>query len=63
MSPIYDFTCPRCERREDDVIIAKNGVERICPDCGCRMKRKPSVFHPIFVGSGWTEKTFKRGEA
>jgi hypothetical protein len=29
-------------------------VERICPSCGCRMKRKVSVFHPVFNGADFT---------
>jgi putative FmdB family regulatory protein len=62
--PIFDFTCPKCDCHEDDVIVARDGVDRICPSCGCRMKRKVSVFHPVFNGDGWTPTYHgKRGEA
>jgi predicted nucleic acid-binding Zn ribbon protein len=53
----------KCGHHEDDVIVSRDGVEKMCPNCDFFMKKKPSRFHPVFNGNGWTEKIYKRGAA
>ena len=63
MSPIFDFSCPKCGHHEDDVIVSRDGVEKMCPNCEFFMKKKPSRFHPIFNGADFTPIFYpKRGQ-
>lgn len=59
MTPVFDFSCPKCGRKEEDVMIGREGKDIVCPECGCKMKRKPSVFNPMFRGNDFTPIFFK----
>jgi putative FmdB family regulatory protein len=60
MSPIYDFVCPKCGKSEEDV-SAKDGLDRICYECGFKMKKRVSAPTPVFRGDGWTPRYHQTG--
>jgi len=50
--PIYDFVCPKCKSKKNDV-FTKSWEEIIKCDCGTKMNKKPSIMVPyIFPADG-----------
>ncbi len=58
--PVFDYECQKCGAEEKDVMSVGIHVERECRKCGTPMTRRPAVFNPVFIGSGWTRKFYAR---
>ncbi|HUV39280.1 MAG TPA: zinc ribbon domain-containing protein [Planctomycetota bacterium] len=43
--PIYEFECPRCSHRFEDLLRSSRAKNPACPECGCvRTGRLMSTF-------------------
>lgn len=43
--PIFEYACRKCGKVFEKLILGKNSVELVCPDCGSkRVEQKFSAF-------------------
>jgi putative FmdB family regulatory protein len=43
--PIFEYTCRKCGKLFEKLILGKSSVEPVCPECGSkRVERKFSAF-------------------
>jgi putative FmdB family regulatory protein len=57
--PIYTFKC-KCGNTIDMICKSSDKDLRVCPKCGCGMKRQfPVTNKPKFKGSGFYETDYK----
>lgn len=61
--PLFDFECPTCGSREEDVLMRTTQFDQLpCPNqCPEGMRRLPAAPAIRFVGYGWTPKFSGRG--
>jgi len=55
--PTYDFSCPKCKRKETDVrLTLKEFMDgHKCPECGEKMDTViESIIPFVLNGDGWT---------
>lgn len=41
---IYDYKCPECGHKEEDVLVKRHDEQVDCPNCKTKMQKQFSVF-------------------
>ena len=41
---IFDLVCDTCGKELADVLLPPASIQKLCPQCGSQMRRKPSTF-------------------
>lgn len=58
--PIYEYECPRCEHRFEELIRLSDPDPEACPACGqSSVRRRISAPSFRLAGTGWYETDFK----
>lgn len=66
--PIYEYLCPQCENKFEEIRTVARGRFARCPNCNRKSYKIPSVFsffffNPLTVdGEGFTSKYVKPEE-
>jgi putative FmdB family regulatory protein len=51
--PTYEYECLSCGHRFEKLQRFSEDPEKVCPDCGCEVRRVIFPVGVIFKGSGW----------
>lgn len=58
MSPIYDFYCASCNKKEERILSIKESNEQYCKICKRKIEKVPSNFSFDLQGKGWSKPGF-----
>ena len=49
--PMYDFLCPKCGKKFEELVPAHSSQEPLCPACGAASQRQMSAPSPLKTGA------------